>query len=57
MGTRDAFPGVEASSKADHSPSSSADVKNEWSYTSIPLYVFVAYKEAVLPLALQRYTP
>jgi hypothetical protein len=29
--------------KADHSPASSADVKNAWSYTSIPQYVFMAW--------------
>ena len=26
-----------------HPPSSSVEVKNKWSYTSIPLYVFIAY--------------
>jgi len=30
MGTRGSFPG----GKADHSPPSSAEVKNAWSYTS-----------------------
>jgi hypothetical protein len=29
--------------EADHSPPSSADVKNAWSYTSIPQYVFMAW--------------
>jgi hypothetical protein len=29
--------------KADHSPPSSADVKNEWSYNSAPPYVFLAW--------------
>jgi len=38
--------GVRAGAKrprreADHSPPSSADVKNAWSYTSTPLYVKV----------------
>jgi len=28
--------------EADHSPPSSAEVKNAWSYTSTPQYVFVA---------------
>jgi hypothetical protein len=29
--------------KADHSSPSSAEVKNAWSYTSIPQYVFMAW--------------
>jgi hypothetical protein len=29
--------------EADHSPSSSADVKNAWSYTPIPQYAFMAW--------------
>jgi hypothetical protein len=29
--------------EADHSPPSSAEVKNEWSYTSTPQYVFTAW--------------
>jgi hypothetical protein len=29
--------------KADHSPPSRAEVKNEWSYTSAPSYVFTAW--------------
>jgi hypothetical protein len=29
--------------EADHSPPSSAEVKNAWSYTSIPQYVFMAW--------------
>jgi hypothetical protein len=29
--------------EADHSPTSSAEVKNAWSYTSTPLYVFMAW--------------
>jgi hypothetical protein len=33
------WPGCEA----DHSPSSSAEVKNEWRYTSTPPYVFMAW--------------
>jgi hypothetical protein len=28
---------------ADHSPPSSAEVKNEWSYTSTPLNVYMAW--------------
>jgi hypothetical protein len=29
--------------EADHSPLSSAEVKNEWSYTSTPQYVFMEW--------------
>jgi hypothetical protein len=29
--------------EADHSPQSSAEVKNGWSYTSTPQYVFMAW--------------
>jgi hypothetical protein len=29
--------------EADHSPPSSADVKNAWSYTSTPQYVFMSW--------------
>jgi hypothetical protein len=39
MGTRDSFAGGEA----DHSPPSSAELKNAWSYTSTPQYVFIAW--------------
>jgi hypothetical protein len=39
MGTGGSFPG----GKADHSPPSSAEVKNEWSYISTPQYVFMAW--------------
>jgi hypothetical protein len=38
IGTRGSFPkGKVARREADHSPPSSAEVKNAWSYTSIPL--------------------
>ena len=33
----------------DHSNPSSADVKNEWSYTSPPLYAFMVWRGAILP--------
>jgi hypothetical protein len=37
MGTRGSFPGVKRQGReADHSPPSSADIKNAWSYTSTP---------------------
>jgi hypothetical protein len=29
--------------EADHSPPSSAEVKNAWSYTSTPHYIFMAW--------------
>jgi hypothetical protein len=29
--------------EADHSPASTAEVKNAWSYTSTPPYVFMAW--------------
>jgi hypothetical protein len=29
--------------EADHAPPSSAEVKNEWNYTSIPQYVFMPW--------------
>jgi hypothetical protein len=36
-------PGVKRPGReADHSPPSSAEVKNAWRYTSIPQYVFMA---------------
>jgi hypothetical protein len=36
--------GVKVSGReADHSPSSSAEVKNAWSYTSAPQYTFMAW--------------
>jgi hypothetical protein len=38
MGTRGSFPGGKAAvGEPDHLPSSSAEVKNAWSCTSIPL--------------------
>jgi hypothetical protein len=44
MGTRGSFPGVKRPGReADHSPSSRAEVKNAWSYTSTPQYVFMAW--------------
>jgi hypothetical protein len=37
MGTRGAFPGGKATGgEADHSPPSSAEVKNAWNYNSAP---------------------
>jgi hypothetical protein len=31
--------------EADHSPISSTEVKNEWSWTYTPLYAFIAYAD------------
>jgi hypothetical protein len=43
MGTEVLFRGVKRPGlEADHSSPSSAEVKNEWSYTSTPPYVFIA---------------
>jgi hypothetical protein len=37
MGTTGSFPGIKLPGReADHSPPSSAEVKNAWSYTSTP---------------------
>jgi hypothetical protein len=44
IGTRGCCLGGEsAGCEADHSPPSSAEVKNVWSYTSTPQYVFMAW--------------
>jgi hypothetical protein len=42
MGTGGSFPGVKRPGReVDHSPPSSAEVKNTWSYISTPPYVFM----------------
>jgi len=46
-GYRGSFPGGEGvvkkpGNKLNHSPPFSAEVKNEWSYTSTPLHAFIA---------------
>jgi hypothetical protein len=44
MGTGVCFPGVKRPGrKSDYSPPSSAEVKNAWSYTSTPQYVFMVW--------------
>jgi hypothetical protein len=44
IGTRSYFPGGKADGHdAGHSPPSGAKVKNTWSYTSIPSYVFMVW--------------
>jgi hypothetical protein len=43
MGTRGSFPGVKRPGReADHSPTTSAEVKKIWIYTSTPPYAFMA---------------
>jgi hypothetical protein len=50
-GTSGSFPGGKAAGhEADHSPPSSAEVKNAWSYTSTPQYVFMAWCQGQLYL-------
>jgi len=45
MGTEDSFPGVKRLVReANHSLSSSADVRNAWSYISAPPQVFMAWR-------------
>jgi hypothetical protein len=44
IGTRDFSLGIKLPRRvADHSPPSNADVKNAWSYTFTPQYVFMAW--------------
>jgi len=44
MDMRGSFPGNEATGReADHSPPSSAEVKNAWSYTSTSQYAFTTW--------------
>jgi hypothetical protein len=38
--------------EVDHSPPSSAEVKNEWSCTSVPPYAFMACRGNTLPVPL-----
>jgi len=44
------FPGLKRSGRdVDHSAPSSADVKNEWTFTSPPLHAFMVWTGATLP--------
>jgi hypothetical protein len=44
MGNGDPLPSLKQSGReTDHSPPSSAEVKNTWSYTSTPPYVFMSW--------------
>jgi len=60
MGTRDSFPGGKtAGREADHSPPSSAEVKNKWSYTSThitPSWRGAQFKKAQRQLYLHLLT-
>jgi hypothetical protein len=49
-GYRDCFP---EGREVDHSPPSTADVKNEWSCTSAPTYAFVAWIGKTIPLSFR----
>jgi hypothetical protein len=43
VGTKGSFPGTERPGReAEHSPPSSAEVSNAWSYTSTPQYALLA---------------
>jgi hypothetical protein len=45
VGTGCSFPGMKRPGREDdHSPLSSVEVKNAWSYTSIPQYVSMAWR-------------
>jgi len=45
MGTGNSFLGGKAARReADHSPPSDAEVKNAWSFSSSPQYVFTAWR-------------
>jgi hypothetical protein len=52
MGTGVLSRGKAAGSKVNHSPSSSVNVKNEWNYTSGPLYIYMARAGTSLPWPL-----
>jgi len=44
------FPGAKRPGReADHSSPSNAEVKNEWSHASTPLYALMAWTEASFP--------
>jgi hypothetical protein len=36
--------------EVDHSPKCGVAVKNEWSYTSTPIYAFMVWTDSTLPL-------
>lgn len=53
VGTRDSALGLkQAACEADHSPTSSAKVRNEWSYTTTTLYAFMTCAGTTLPLPI-----
>jgi hypothetical protein len=58
MGTRDLYLGVKRPGReADHSPSSIAEVKNAWSYTSAPSYAFMAWCSVKKEVTTLLYLP
>jgi len=55
MNTWGSFPGIQWSEcEADHSPVASAEVKNEWSYTSNLPYDFMTSRKQALRKHLYR---
>jgi len=54
---RGSFQAVKRLGREDHhSPPSSAEVKNEWSYTPRPLHAFVTWKETLPFVPFHTYT-
>jgi len=50
MGSRGSFMGVKRLGREAHqSPQSSAEVTNEWSYTSTPSHAFMARRGTTVP--------
>ena len=49
VSTGGSFRGDKAAEASSCSPPSSADVQNEWTYTSAPLYALMAWTEKTLP--------
>ena len=53
MGTRGSLPGGKVDRhEADHSPPSSTEIKNDWSYDSTPPYTSMECIGATLPFTL-----
>jgi hypothetical protein len=49
-------PGIKRPGReANHSPPSSAEVKNAWNYTSTPKYVFTVYLNEALSIRMTYY--
>jgi hypothetical protein len=57
MGARGSFPGGKRQGReADHSPPSSAEVNNVWSYTSTPQYAFMVWCSVTAQKQIYIYT-